>query len=450
MNHLIQLKQIAFTWIICLSMPLMLLAQDRDNTKQRPFRKYATQEVMQRLLKENARQFADARTIEQKNDEFKQKGNAQKIIIPIVFHFLYSPGSDEYYEKEILAQLAALNRDFGANPVINVKGSRPGAWEKEGFSKKFADSEIQFCLAEGNNKGQGVTWTASKVKLWNTDDAIKSQKTNGVDPWDTELFLNVWVGHLANGISGYAQMPGGPRATDGIVIDFNFFGTVKYAQAPYTQGKTLTHLIGSYLGLHELWNESKPCADDYVSDTPIHNSPNFGAANYKHVSLCDEYPVEMTMNFMDNTDDYDQFMFTSGQKSRMQASLSKEGFRSKLGSGNSKCKEEKDKEMDKGSAVEYSLSKIALKPVKESIHVFPNPAKDQLQIEWLREQNSHSQVQIVIYNLLGNITYLRKLEARGTSTQWLVDCSQWVAGTYFVHVRTDAQQYVNQVQVLHP
>jgi hypothetical protein len=450
MNRPKYFNQLVLGLVFCLSMSFLANAQEASKTKQRPFRKYATQEVMQRLLKENARQFADSRAIEQKNEEFKQKGNVQKIIIPIAFHFLYSPGSDEYYEKEVLAQLAALNRDFGANPVINVKGQKPGAWEKEGFSKKFADSEIQFCLAEDENKKQGVTWTASKVKLWNIDDAIKSRKANGVDPWDTELYLNVWIGHLANGISGYAQMPGGSRVTDGIVIDFNFFGTVKYAQAPYTQGKTLTHLIGSYLGLHELWNESKPCSDDYVSDTPIHNSPNFGAANYKHVSLCDEYPVEMTMNFMDNTDDYDQFMFTAGQKSRMQATLSKDGFRSKLGSGNSKCKEEKDKEMDKGSAFESNLSKVSTNLAKESIHVFPNPAKDQLQIEWLTEQNSHSQVQIVIYNLLGNITYSRKLEARGTSTQWLVDCSQWVAGTYFVHVRTDAQQYVSQIQVLHP
>jgi hypothetical protein len=58
--------------------------------------------------------------------------------------------------------------------------------------------------------------------------------------------------------------------------------------------RTLTHLMGNYLNLYDLWNESQPCADDYVDDTPIHNAPNGRFWQYRHVSTCDGSPVEMT------------------------------------------------------------------------------------------------------------------------------------------------------------
>ena len=70
-------------------------------------------------------------------------------------------------------------------------------------------------------------------------------------------------------------MPGGPVATDGIVIDYRYFGTGGTAIAPYDEGRTLTHLVGNYLNLHDLWNDVSRCSDDEVADTPVHNGPNY-------------------------------------------------------------------------------------------------------------------------------------------------------------------------------
>lgn len=133
-------------------------------------------------------------------------------------------------------------------------------------------------------------------------------------------------------------MPGGPEETDGIVIDYQFFGTIGTSREPYNDGKTLTHLVGSYLGLYELWNEERPCWDDYVNDTPIHNAPNYGPTNeYKHVSTCPGNPVEMSMNFMDNSDDEYLYLFTAGQMMRIHAVLTKGGPRHKLTNSQTLC-----------------------------------------------------------------------------------------------------------------
>jgi hypothetical protein len=54
-------------------------------------------------------------------------------------------------------------------------------------------------------------------------------------------------------------------------------------------------------------------AEDLVSDTPTHNAANYGVPAYPHCT-CSGNPVEMTMNYMDYTDDRGMFMFSNGQK----------------------------------------------------------------------------------------------------------------------------------------
>ena len=38
-------------------------------------------------------------------------------------------------------------------------------------------------------------------------------------------YLNLWVCNLGGGLLGYAQFPGGPASTDGVVILYSAFGT---------------------------------------------------------------------------------------------------------------------------------------------------------------------------------------------------------------------------------
>lgn len=49
-------------------------------------------------------------------------------------------------------------------------------------------------------------------------DHVKSSAAGGVNPWPSGRYLNIWVCQLGGGLLGYAQFPGGPAETDGVVI----------------------------------------------------------------------------------------------------------------------------------------------------------------------------------------------------------------------------------------
>ena len=90
--------------------------------------------------------------------------------------------------------------------------------------------------------------------------------------------------------------------------------------SPYNKGRTATHEIGHWLNLRHIWGDAT-CGNDQVSDTPTHNGYNGGCPAYPHYSTCSGSPVEMTMNYMDYTDDACMYMFSTGQAARMQAAL---------------------------------------------------------------------------------------------------------------------------------
>jgi hypothetical protein len=70
--------------------------------------------------------------------------------------------------------------------------------------------------------------------------------------------------------------------------------------------------------LDELRHRDATCGSDLVSDTPTQYCKLCSC--HPHYS-CTGTPVEMTMNYMDYTDDRGMYMFSNGQKSRMAAFL---------------------------------------------------------------------------------------------------------------------------------
>jgi hypothetical protein len=95
-------------------------------------------------------------------------------------------------------------------------------------------------------------------------------------------------------------------------------GTTGSATAPFNKGRTATHEVGHWLNLRHIWGDAT-CGSDLVGDTPTHNTANYGCPSAGHLSTCSGTPVEMTMNYMDYTDDACMYMFSIGQKSRMLA-----------------------------------------------------------------------------------------------------------------------------------
>ena len=218
------------------------------------------------------------------------------ITIPVYVHVVYSNSNENISNAQIASQIAVLNDDFRA--TNNDANQTPSE-----FAGLVADTEIQFNLVN--------TFRYSNSRTsWGTNDAVKS----AYPPITPETHLNIWVCNIGGGILGYAQFPGGPSATDGVVVGPNYFGSTGYLSAPFDKGRTTTHEVGHYFNLRHIWGDGRCNRDDFVSDTPSSDAPNYGCPSYPTVNCRSN---DMTMNYMDYTNDACMYMFSEGQKERM-------------------------------------------------------------------------------------------------------------------------------------
>jgi hypothetical protein len=239
-----------------------------------------------------------------------------KVEIPVVVNVLYRTAQENISDAQIQSQIDVLNEDF--NAANSDYNSVPTL-----FAGDKANIGISFVLETINRK-------STKKSSWGTRDTMKNGKRGGIDATSPDTKLNMWVCTIGGGILGYAQFPGGRSNTDGVAIDSKYFGLSGSSNAPYNLGRTATHEVGHWMNLRHIWGDAN-CGSDLVSDTPTHDSPNYGVPAYPHYSTCTGNPAEMTMNYMDYTDDPGMYMFTNGQKSRMAAIFVSGGARSGFG-----------------------------------------------------------------------------------------------------------------------
>ncbi len=418
----------------------MLLAPYAVPAQELVFRRLRTAEYQQYLAEQQPELSEQKKQIEQVVAAYQRSGQSQKTItIPVVFHILPLPPGVVIDEATIFGQLALLNRHFNTLEIP----AADEAFHKEKFDRRLAKADLAFCVAKLPDNG--IRYIAGAARQWQMTDELKSAKEGGADPVSPNNYLNIWVADLADATAGYAQLPGGPAATDGIVIDYRYFGTTEYNNQAYNEGKTLTHLIGNYLGLYDLWGSHR-CEDDYVTDTPIHNAPNVGCAYvYKHVSTCNtrEPQVEMTMNFMDNTYDACAYMFTEGQKLRMHAMLSAKGPRKDLQKGKADCDASAGQlqALTKDAGNE-ALTQTALDELSGSIEIYPNPATNSFSLQ-IQAADTYP-FDLVIYDLLGRITYQSRGEASG-STVVPIECQDWPKGIYQLQLRMQEQVFTKNL-----
>ncbi|MCS6819248.1 MAG: M43 family zinc metalloprotease, partial [Chitinophagales bacterium] len=242
-------------------------------------------------------------------------------IIPVVVHVLYNLFEDSLSDAQIHSQIEALNRDFS---MMNEEVKKL----PEEFAAVAAPTKIRFALARRTPEGQPTNGVVRKFTpriSFSDKNDMKFSKKGGDDAWDPSQYLNIWVCRLQNNILGYAQMPGGPKETDGVVINTSAFGTCGTARAPYNLGRTATHEIGHWLNLIHIWGDKEDCTgDDKVEDTPPQGGPNYGIPR-QQPSSCGFN--SMYMNFMDYTDDAAMAIFTAGQVRRMQMLFEPGGYR---------------------------------------------------------------------------------------------------------------------------
>ncbi len=270
-------------------------------------------ENLQRLIQE------DPTLVERMNqiEQFTKNAIAQgrlladgSIEIPVIFNVIYRVASENISDAQLDSQIDVLNEDFAAtNADYNLTSTYN--------SVKSGDTKIKFVKSATNR-------LSSSKASWKLNDDMKFASRGGINATTPTTHLNIWIVnkmvYQGKTILGYAQFPGGPAASDGVVLGYNYTGRVGTLSAPYNKGRTATHEVGHWINLNHIWGDAT-CGNDLVSDTPPHNAANTGCPPAGHLSTCAGTPVEMTMNYMDYSNDVCLYMFSIGQKQRMQATF---------------------------------------------------------------------------------------------------------------------------------
>ncbi len=292
----------------------------------------ATMEVDRMLRMEHPGYEQEREAIERFTQEWiaqNPAGLRTQITIPVVFHVVYNTTAENLSDAQLLSQLDVLNEDLR-------KLNADVASARAAFLAVAADCEINFCLAQRDPNGNptnGIVRVYTTKTSFSSNNDVKYTSKGGSDAWDRNSYLNIWVCDLSGGLLGYAQFPGGPAATDGIVIDYAYTGRGGSATPPYHLGRTATHEVGHWLNLYHIWGDDGISCNgsDLVADTPNQADETYGCPLPTIRISCSNGPDgDMYENYMDYTDDACMVMFTEGQKARMQAVLAPGGARHSL------------------------------------------------------------------------------------------------------------------------
>jgi hypothetical protein len=286
----------------------------------------ASHEILEEQMKANpefrrTREQLQANTqrILQNKGAYRLLEDGKTIEIPVVVHVIYRTSTENISDAQIKSQIDVLNEDFNMGNLDSVKVPIH-------FANLNSNINIRFTLAK-------TIRVPSKKASWSTNDDMKFASRGGSNAFEPINYLNLWVvnkmTYYGQTILGYAQFPGGPRETDGVVIAHNYFGRVGKVSAPYNLGRTATHEVGHWLDLFHIWGDAT-CGNDQVGDTPTHNASNGGCPADTHRSTCTGTPLEMWMNYMDYTYDQCMYMFTHGQRDRMRATFAAGQYRTAL------------------------------------------------------------------------------------------------------------------------
>ncbi len=294
----------------------------------------ATVEYEQFLQEKNPNRMSNAQfenwllplVAKQKAMRANSKTAGTVITIPVVVHVIHSGEqigvAPNITNAQVISQIKVLNEDY------RKKLGTPGY----NTNPVGADVEIQFELAKQDPNGNptnGINRVNLGEPSWANTDIEATVKPSTI--WNPSLYMNMWsIAFTDKTLLGYAQFPnasglsgldtsGGSVNTDGVVSNYNVFGSIAYndgtflLDGTYNKGRTMSHEVGHWLGLIHIWGDTT-CGNDYCGDTPVHNDANYGCPT---VINCDANGNEMVENYMDYTDDACMNIFTQNQKDRI-------------------------------------------------------------------------------------------------------------------------------------
>ena len=407
---------------------------------------YTTELINNELVDNNDYQNQIYQVHKENKKWLSENRNSKEVItIPIVVHVIYrqthaNPGIGTNIPNfQIEDQIRILNEDYSKT---NSEFPNP---PRNTFVNYAGNPNLKFCLATSDPNGNpttGVTRTLSTKNSFNYNtesNDMKRNNTGGKDGWDPSKYLNIWVCDIASSgntsVLGYAYLPGLQSWNawkDGLVVDFQHFGTVGNASSS-SDGRTPTHEIGHYLGLYHTFCESSGggCCDNdntwgsNVYDTPATDDVYYGNVNANtNNNTCNDLFYGFNSDLLDMDENYMAYsnhtwMFTYDQINEMNATLN--GYRSSL----------------KNSNVPVNCTGLVSNiNIDNNVKVFPNPAKNSISIE-----TSFSNYSINLKNIMGkNI-----LSLRNVSYNKRIDVSEFRNGTYVLEISTNSEKIISKI-----
>ena len=377
--------------------------------------------------------------------------------IPVVIHIIHKNTHSNIgigtniSNAQIEDALKILNEDYSKT---NPEYPNP---PRNTFLNYWGNPDMKFCLATidpSGNPTNGIIRTSTTIADWDADDnfesnAMKRTVNGGMDAWDPSNYLNIWVCNLSNSSGGgqtlgYAYPPGLQSWNvwkDGIVIDFQYFGTIGGA-SPSSDGRTATHEIGHYLGLMHTFCEDADaqgnpiCCDNddnnwsgNIDDTPATKDIYFGSVTSStNNNTCNDlsYSNTFTTDVLDMDENYMSYasttwMFSQAQVDVMNATLN--GYRSAL--------KNSDVNMNCNGSVGTGLNNYQL----ENLDIHPNPTLGKLNIASADKINTLS-----ITNIIGEEILFIKYFSEKT-----IDLSFYKNGVYFINISTDKGTHIEKI-----
>lgn len=348
-------------------------------------------------------------------------GQLPVIRIPVVVHVIYNTSDQNISEAQIRSQIEVLNKEFrlkhaDTNRIPSV------------FRPLAADTYIEFSLASVTPKGyatDGIVRRKTDRYMFGMDDKIKYTATGGDDAWDSDKYLNIWVGNLVSGVIGYSSVFGGAKEKDGIVLLYSSFGTIGKISGAYTKGRTAVHEIGHWLGLRHIWGDQN-CGNDGIDDTPVQSAATRGCPSGILVS-CNNSPTgAMYNNYMDLTNDECLNMFTILQRDKMRAAFGPGAPHAAL--------------LHSDAATAIPLPDPIIPhdnpEIAPLLKIFPNPSRSFITVDISGKESLLGQ-HLTIHNQLGQ----RVLTLRLSQVKTQVSLNQLKEGIYFVRIGQLSKPY---------
>lgn len=387
-------------------------AQERTCGSPEKMQELSRNERMRTVYENNKRLF-DAEIERLSNGTSQGPLMRTTLRIPVAVHYPGVSISITEAEKQCLRDLAQnqvdiLNADFNAtNADLSIWTGTTSSYFP---GVNYGAMDVRFEIANGDHP--------ASTGLTDGTLAVTFRQTFGGGPdgdWDPDWagYLNFVVKNLSGGVLGYAYLASSPADGAAVYIDNNAFGagagcTNFVPGAPYNLGRTLTHELGHYLNLEHIWGDAT-CGNDFVADTPLHNTSNGGCPAITHLSTCTGTPRELTMNYMDYTYDSCMYMLTAGQAARMQAHVNVIM-----------------------SAFDQSTLLANESFDKNSFVIYPNPNRGTFNIQFSELVNDYS-VQVI--DQTGRIVFTADFADQSNLTQ-AISLNSAASGIYFVTIKS--------------